>query len=107
VQDLLVGHLRAAPSLLLGRRTEARRLVLELRQPGTANPFAIGARVEVDGAVQELHASGPGTFSGSGPALYVGLGDADAVGELRVTWPDRTVETFENVCAQRRVRIER
>jgi hypothetical protein len=37
--------------------------------------------------------------------VHVGLGDAEAVDELRVIWPDGIERTFENVSAGQRIRV--
>jgi len=102
VPDLITGNLGGPPSLLLGRCTEASRLVVELRQPGDANVFAIGARVRVEAGglvqIQELSAGGRGSFSGSQPRLYFGLGGATKVDALSVTWPDGTTHSITDLC---------
>ncbi len=110
VPDVVIGHIGGAPSLLLGRCTEAQRLVVRLVDPGSYNRFAIGAEVSVEAGgvtqVQEVVAGGRGTFSGSEPELFFGLGDAQSA-SLVVRWPDGGEERFEDVCAGCRVVIEK
>ena len=103
VPDLLIGHVRQAPSLLFGRCTANRRLVVRLQDEGSANVFGIGARVEVQagGRTQEqaVVAGGRGTFSGSDPALFFGVGGVDLVDRVTVHWPGGEEQRIESVCA--------
>lgn len=110
VPDVVIGHVGGPPSLLLGRCTAARRLVVRLVDPSSYNRFAIGAEVTVEGGgasqVQEVVAGGRGTFSGSEPELFFGVGDAELV-DLVVRWPDGEEDRFEALSSGGRVTIER
>ncbi len=106
VPDVIVRNMEGPPHLLKGRCTDARRLVVALRDTTTPNTRGVGARVAVDGRVQVVPGGGPGTYSASQPELYFGVGAADAV-SIEVTWPDGAVELFEDVCAPCRIRITR
>ena len=68
---------------------------IRLLQPGP-NRYGIGARVEViaDGIahVRTLRA-GTGYLGGNAPELHFGLGEAEEIDVVRVTWPG--AETFE------------
>jgi len=111
VPDLVTSNLDSAPSILLGRCTTSRRLVVSLRDPLSSNRFGIGAKVTVEaGALmqtQEISAGGRGSFSGSEPQLFFGLGEADRVDRLQVRWPDGIVESFEGLCGHCQVTITR
>jgi hypothetical protein len=102
VADLITGNIDAAPSVLIGRCTASNRVTIELRQPNSTNVFAIGAKVELEagGIVQraELSAGGRGSFSGSQPMLYFGIGDASKIDRLQVTWPDGEVAEALDLC---------
>ena len=102
VADLIVGNIDSAPSILLGRCTASNRLSIQLRQPDSANVFAIGAKVEVEvgGKVQraELSAGGRGSFSGSHPTLYFSVGQESVVDRIRVTWPDGQFNEARSLC---------
>ena len=103
VADLVTVNLDGPPSLLLGRCTGARRLVVELRNPDSANDFGIGAKVQVEAGSliqeQEMAAGSRGSFSGSHPRLYFGLGDAASVDRLTVRWPNGDVDSVSNLCS--------
>ncbi|MEE2830094.1 MAG: CRTAC1 family protein [Myxococcota bacterium] len=112
VPDLVIGHIGGPPSILLGRCTTANRLVLELQDLGTANRFGIGARVTVEAGgrvqTQTLRAGGRGTYSGSDPVLFFGLGDAEQVDRITVTWPDDgELQVLEQLCAHCKIVVER
>lgn len=70
---------------------------------GAINRDAIGARVAVtveqaDGTVRTLHRTrrgGSGFSADNGPELFFGLGDAVAITDVEVTWPDGRVDRPE------------
>lgn len=111
VPDLVVPHVGAPPSLLLGQCTANRRLVVDLRDPTTGNTHAVGARVTVTtnglSQTRTMDAGSRGTFSGSEPALYFGLGGGDSPVRLEVQWPWGATSVFEDVCEHCRVRVTR
>ena len=88
-------------------------IALEL-EGRSANRSAIGARVEIvasdsAGSTRTVHRTvGTGGSFGSGSLrLHVGLGQADRVEQVRVTWPDadRSQSVFSNLAARRTYRI--
>ncbi len=109
VPDVVIGRIEASPLVLLGRCTDAQRLVVNLRDPNSRNRFAIGALVTVTAGgrsqVREVSADGPGPFSGSDPALLFGLGDASQVDALTIRWPNGDSETFTQLCAHCRITV--
>ena len=111
VPDLVVGRIGEAPGLLLGRCNDAHRLVVELRDERRADARGVGAVVSVTagGTTQRvtMDAGGLGTYSGSEPVLFFGLGSRNEVDELAVQWPDGAVDHFDDVCAHCRVRVTR
>jgi len=111
VPDLIVGHVRSGPSVLLGRCTEASRLVVEPRDDVTANRFAVGARVTVEAGdlrlVDEVTGGGRGTFSSGEPVVFFGLGSAEAVDRVTVRWPDGEVTEMTDVPAHARLTVRR
>ncbi len=72
------------------------------------NTDAIGARMEAhvgDATMLRIQRASGGFMSQSQHALHLGLGSADSVDRLVVTWPDGSEEVFEDVEGDRRVRI--
>jgi len=111
VPDLVTSNLDAAPSILLGRCSTNRRLVVRLRDPSSANRFGIGAKVSIatnaQTQEQEMSAGGRGSFSGSEPQLFFGLSDADRVESVQVRWPDGVLESIDDLCSHCEVTITR
>ncbi|GAB3691428.1 CRTAC1 family protein [Salinarchaeum chitinilyticum] len=69
---------------------------------------AVGAKLYAtsNGETQQFVSNARADFqSQESSVLHVGLGDAEAVDELRVVWPDGTERTFEDVPAGGRIRI--
>ncbi|MGB0659822.1 MAG: FG-GAP-like repeat-containing protein [Mangrovicoccus sp.] len=73
-------------------------LGLQLWDPTSQNHKASGARVELTAGFENLLREvtiGTGFNSASTLDVHFGLGDAEIVENLRVTWPDGTVEMIE------------
>ncbi len=85
-------------TVLLSRCPSQKRVKVRLDDSTGRNRFGIGATVTVDGQTEAVQAGGLGTYSGSGPELYFGTGDAETV-SLSVTWPDGRTDTFPTACA--------
>ena len=68
-----------------------------LRQ-GTANPYAVGGRINIEAGGEKLLrevAIGNGFNSQSMLGVHFGLGRADKIGKMSVTWPDGVSEVLE------------
>ena len=83
---------------------------IKLRLEGTvSNRDGIGARVEVQtGATVQTKdvRSGSSFLSQLSPELEFGLGAAEVVDRITVTWPSGTVDTFDNVQAGQFLNVE-
>ena len=101
VPDVVIGHVNGPPSILVGQCTANNRLVVRLRDPSSNNRFGIGARVTVtsdSGAqVQTMRAGGRGTYSGSDPVLFFGMGQA-AAATVTVRWTDGSEQVLSDAC---------
>ena len=98
--DLLVVNLNERPTLLRNEGGNANAwLGLEL-EGGASNRDGIGARVRVTAGgrtqVQEVR-RGYGYQSQSDPRLLFGLGSAQQVERVHVTWPSGSTRTLETV----------
>ncbi len=95
--DLVTRHLDGPDDLLLARCGEARSLVVRPRMPGTPNPFAVGAKIDLVGpgvhATRWLTAGGTGFASAGPPEVHFGVGSLDEV-SLVVRWPDGEVSSI-------------
>lgn len=106
--DLIV-NTQNEPALLLRNHTPAARrgALVSLRSPGSANKWALGARLvaEVAGArLTRTLTSSRGYASGQEAVVHFGLGDADRIDRLTVYWPSgRRSETGPLVHGQHHV----
>jgi thiol-disulfide isomerase/thioredoxin len=69
-----------------------------LESDGTINADAVGSTVRIRtraGTLSRLKSGGTGFVSQHDSRLHIGLGSADAVTAIEVTWPDARVETFK------------
>ena len=111
VPDLVIGNLGSAPSILLGKCTEAKRLIIHLRDPHSNNHYAIGAKVTIETdthtQTQELSAGGRGSFSGEAPILLFGLADAEKVNQITIRWPNGEMGSMKNLCSHCEITLER
>ncbi len=116
-QDLLIKN-RTAPRLRLLRNVCSTpggflSVQLEARARGWETPRlfgrdAIGALVEVEFDGRRLLRrvySAEGYLAQASRRLHFGLGEAEEVQSLRITWPDGEVETFEDVAAGAHYRL--
>jgi tetratricopeptide (TPR) repeat protein len=87
---------------------------LKVRLIGTkTNRSALGARVQVelkgpDGSSRSIYRTigNNGSFGGNSLVEQLGLGDANSVTTLTVTWPtSKTVQTFRDVAADQEIEI--
>jgi len=108
--DLAVTNV-AGPLKLYRNVTESRGqwVGFVLRQ-NTANPFAVGARINIEAGGERLLrelAVGTGFNSQSTLGAHFGLGRADTIDKLTVTWPDGVSESIEPPAAGAWYVIER
>ncbi len=100
---VLHNHFRNPIVAMLNRAAGGNRW-LRLRLRGTkSNRFGIGARVTVNGRVQEL-ACGTGYLSGNAPELHFGLGKAESA-DVSVRWPSGQVDEYKGFAANRVVTL--
>jgi enediyne biosynthesis protein E4 len=108
--DVVKQRLDAGARMLVSRCGEAAWLGVEL-QDYTENRFGIGARIQIvaNGVshTRWLTAGGFSVFSSGPPEALFGLGDAETVESLTVTWPDGEVSTFSGIGARQYLRVTR
>jgi hypothetical protein len=105
--DFVVNALDAPASILRNVSPSGRFLTLEL--VGRTSPTPVGARIRasVGGRVlvREL-VGGSSYLSASENCLFLGLGDALRVDRLEVSWPSGRNESWSDLAAGSRVRLE-
>ena len=93
------------------RCTPAGWLSVDLRDPRSANPFAVGATVRVwtQGVMHQRTVSAGSTGFGSGgpPVLHFGLGDTEWVDRVDIIWPDGSISTAPGFEPRREVLFRR
>jgi len=98
--DMVMHNFYRNPLVALLNRAAGDNRWLRVRLRGTrSNRFGIGARVTVNGKVQEL-ACGSGYQSGNAPELHFGLGRAEKA-DVTVRWPWGKVEEYTGLDSNR------
>ena len=74
---------------------------LKVKLRGTiSNRDAFGTKLKLtSGDTTQIreHVSGEGYFSSNAQEVHFGLGDAEAIDSLTITWPSGTVEEIKNI----------
>ena len=109
--DIVVNNLNSPAQLFENRLCDlGDSLAVELRWPGAANEFAIGAQVtlqtDLGVQVRDVRAIS-GYLSGDPVRLHFGLGEGAALESLTVRWPDGAVSTVNNPPANQRLAVTR
>ena len=105
--DMLLTHLDAPPSLLRND-SEVGSWLIVVCEDERGGIIPIGTEVEVTagGRTQWRDiASGDSYMSTHDPRPHFGLGGAETVEEIKVTWPDQTTSVRTNVPARQILRI--
>jgi hypothetical protein len=109
--DFVVNNLNTPAQLFENRLCGAgAALEIDLRQPGTANPFAVGAIVTVEtnrgNLLRDVRAVS-GYLSGDTSRLHVGLAGDTLVTALEVRWPDGAISRMDAPVAGQLLTITR
>jgi len=108
--DLFVGRTGNQTSALYENRTVTNGHWLRIRLQGTAsNRDGVGAKVQVttgDLVQTRLIVAGYSFKNGPPKEAHFGLGDADTVDTLKITWPSGIVQTLTDVGADRYLVVE-
>ena len=109
--DIVVANMEGPTAVHRSRCGDAAWLTLELHDETTPNTRGVGAVVDVYvGETQHrrwLHAGSTSLFTGQQPRVHVGLGDADLVDRVEVTWPDGELTSLSNVASRQRYTLHR
>ena len=109
--DIVVSNLRAPSQVFENRLCGGGHLLLDLRQPGTANTHALGAGVVLTTAAgveqrREVRAQS-GYLSGDTSRLHFGIPAGDTPTALEITWPDGERSVVRDLVAATRVAVTR
>jgi len=109
--DVVKRHLNQGAAMYMSNCGAESWITVDLRQPGTMNTHAIGAKVRVTTSggsqVRWIQSGSSGLYSGGPMQAHFGLADAETVDQLDVIWPDGATSTFAAVDARRHVTITR
>lgn len=102
--DLIINNVNM-PAFVYRNNTDTlnnRSLRLALRNPKSSNKFAIGSFVEAWSG--DLHYSAysfpsRGFQSSVDPNIHIGVGSHQFLDSMRITWPDGTMSSYENVAS--------
>jgi len=98
--DVVLHNFYRNPVVALLNRAAGENRWLRVRLRGAkSNRFGIGARVTVNGRMQEL-ACGSGYQSGNAPELHFGLGASEKA-DLTVRWPSGQADEYKGLEANR------
>ena len=108
--DIVVNNLGAEAELFENRLCGGDDLQLDLRWPGSANPFAVGAVAVLRsdrGAYRRDVRVASGYLSGDPSRLHVGVPEGAVALELEIRWPDGARTTLANPPLGGVLRVER
>lgn len=108
--ELIRGALDAPALMYSSRCGAAHWIEVHLRDSGP-NPYAIGAAVRVTAGGRErtawILAGGTSIHTSLQPLARFGLGAAERVDTLAITWPDGGTSIFNDITADQRVTVTR
>ncbi len=85
--------------------------IVHLRQPGTMNTHAVGAKVVIETAgrsmLRHVFSGGTGFGAGEPPEIHFGLGDVDRIERITVTWPDGETSVLTDLGSRQQITITR
>ncbi|MGB1251850.1 MAG: ASPIC/UnbV domain-containing protein [Candidatus Promineifilaceae bacterium] len=85
-------------------------LLVDLRQPGSQNPFAIGAVVTLQTSIGDLTRDvrvNSGYLSGDAAQLHFGFLEDSNLEKLIINWPDGQITTISNLETNQTLTVER
>ncbi len=98
--DAMVNNLRGPAVVYENRLCGGTALAVDLRWPGSPNPYAIGARLELETSVGTLRRDvrvGSGYLSGDAPRIHFGVPAGATLERLIVRYPDGAVATVHDL----------
>ena len=108
--DIVVNNLMAAATLFENQLCGGHNLTVELHQPDTSNPDAIGTRLELvtaDGTYYRLVTASSGYLSGDPSPVHFGLPTSTEIQQLIVQWHDGTQSVVEEIQPDTHLSISR
>jgi hypothetical protein len=108
--DWLLNSRHVPAVALLSRCSDSSWLRIELRD-SAPNTWAIGSQIEVEASGQRYHRwwtlGSTGMSVSQTTGIHLGLGAAEHIDRLTVTWPDGEEEVWEDLTPRQIIRITR
>jgi hypothetical protein len=108
--DIVINNLRAPAQLFENKLCTGTSLLIDLKQPGTANTSAVGAEVILDsdqGRYYRQVKAISGYLSGDPARLHFGLPEQALINSLSILWPDGQSDTITGISPSTHVIITR
>jgi enediyne biosynthesis protein E4 len=108
--DIVINNLRTSAQLFENRLCGGDSLLVDLRWPGTANPFAIGAHLWLQtdqGSYLRDVRVASGYLSGDPARVHFGLPNGATVAALEIRWPDGLTSRVEELAPQQLLEVTR
>ena len=109
--DIVVNNLNSAAQLFENQLcTEGSSIEVELRWPGTANPFAVGANVALhtdQGVLWRDVRAVSGYVSGDPVRLHFGVAPGAKLEQVEIRWPDGAVSVVDQPAVHQRLTVTR
>jgi len=109
--DIVVNNLNSAAQLFENQLcTEGASIEVDLRWPGTANPFAVGATVALQtdrGVLRRDVRAVSGYLSGDPARLHFGVAPGATLEQLEIRWPDGAVSYVDQPPVDQRLTVTR
>lgn len=102
--DIVVNHMDGPPALLRNDSTHANHWIKLVLRGTQSNRDAVGAKVDVVVGLRTIRRQRKGgcsMLSANDPRLLIGVGQANVVAKLVVTWPSGVVTTLKNLAVDR------
>lgn len=100
--DIVVNNLTSPAQLFENQLCGGESLLVDLRQPGTGNPFAMGTVAILHTSMGDLRRDvrvASGYLSGDAPRLHFGFPQGTTLDRLEILWPDGTVSEIGDLSA--------
>ena len=110
--DVLISHvdLEAAPALLRNDGSTGNHWLGVTLTGKNGLTSGLGAFVKVSAGGREqvvVNQWSTGYLSNSDPRIHLGLGKSSRIERLEVTWPDGSIQAFENLATDRYITIDK
>jgi hypothetical protein len=108
--DIVINNLTTPAQLFENQLCGGSSLQVDLRWPGTKNPYAIGAQLALQtdgGTLYRTVRAGSGYLSGDPSRIHFGLPAGATLQQLEVRWPDGAVSQIDSLEPRSLITVQR